>query len=195
MRKRFSARCCAIVCLPEVDASTLSRWSGRACAGGTLSSIVPGDQGVRHSGPVGGSRWRGTGIMGRVDVSPRVRHAKRLFAELGPTYERTGAMLSFGQDPRWRRFIVSRVRVPRGGLALDVAAGTGLVARELVRRNPSATVIALDQSAPMLREGRRRTAGMVGAERVRFVLADGQHLAFGDATFDALPFTYLLRYV
>src|SRR5439155_3430321 len=59
----------------------------------------------------------------------------------------------------------------------------------------SATVIALDQSAPMLREGRRRTAGMVGAERVRFVLADGQSLPFGDATFDALTFTYLLRYV
>ena len=133
------------------------------------------------------------GLVGM--VSPRVRHARRLFAELGPTYERTGAMLSFGQDPRWRRFMVSRVRVPLGGVALDVAAGTGLVARELVRRNPSATVIALDQSAPMLREGRRRTAGMVGAERVRFVLADGQSLPFGDATFDALTFTYLLRYV
>src|SRR5437762_94905 len=94
------------------------------------------------------------GLVGM--VSPRVRHARRLFAELGPTYERTGAMLSFGQDPRWRRFMVSRVRVPLGGVALDVAAGTGLVARELVRRNPSATVIALDQSAPMLREGRWR---------------------------------------
>jgi demethylmenaquinone methyltransferase/2-methoxy-6-polyprenyl-1,4-benzoquinol methylase len=133
--------------------------------------------------------------MGRVDVSPRVRHARRLFAELGPTYERTGAVLSFGQDPWWRRFMVSRIQVPPGGSVLDVAAGTGLVARELVRRNPSAHVIALDQSEPMLREGRRRTAGSLAAGKVRFVLADGQRLPFGAARFDALTFTYLLRYV
>jgi demethylmenaquinone methyltransferase/2-methoxy-6-polyprenyl-1,4-benzoquinol methylase len=90
--------------------------------------------------------------------------------------------------------MVSRVRVPPGGVVLDVASGTGLVARELIRRNPIAQVIALDQSGPMLREGRRRTDRST-AGRVRFVLADGQRLPFADATFDAVTFTYLLRYV
>jgi demethylmenaquinone methyltransferase/2-methoxy-6-polyprenyl-1,4-benzoquinol methylase len=58
--------------------------------------------------------------------------ALELFAPLGRTYDRVGAALSLGQDPLWRRFLVSRL--PRGGHVLDVATGTGLVAAELLRR-------------------------------------------------------------
>ena len=43
----------------------------------------------------------------------RPTHAKALFAPLGPSYDRVGAVLSFGQDPRWRRLLVSRL--PRDG--------------------------------------------------------------------------------
>src|SRR5204862_1593988 len=35
--------------------------------------------------------------------------ARELFAPLGPTYDRYARLLSFGQDPRWRRFLVSRL--------------------------------------------------------------------------------------
>ena len=61
-------------------------------------------------------------------MSERRRHAKGLFAPLAPTYDRVGAVLSFGQDPRWRRFMVSRLPGD-GGTVLDVATGTGLVAK------------------------------------------------------------------
>ena len=63
-------------------------------------------------------------------MSERTGHAKTLFAPLGPTYDRVGAALSFGQDPRWRRFLVSRLPED-GGHVLDVATGTGLVAQAL----------------------------------------------------------------
>ena len=79
--------------------------------------------------------------------------ARELFAPLGPSYDRVGAALSFGQDPRWRRFLVSRL--PRdGGHVLDVATGTGLVAAELVRRGFRVT--GVDQSPEMLASARRR---------------------------------------
>ncbi len=65
-------------------------------------------------------------------ISERRRHARALFAPLGPTYDRVGAALSFGQDPRWRRFLVSRLPQD-GGEVLDVATGTGLVAKALAR--------------------------------------------------------------
>ena len=68
-------------------------------------------------------------------VSPRARHARDLFAGLGPTYDRMGAVLSFGQDPRWRRFLVSRIRVPPGNRVLDVTTGTALVAREVAENH------------------------------------------------------------
>jgi demethylmenaquinone methyltransferase / 2-methoxy-6-polyprenyl-1,4-benzoquinol methylase len=119
-------------------------------------------------------------------VSGRTQHALSLFAPLGPTYERTAALLSFGQDPRWRRFLVSRV--PPGSHVLDVATGTGAVAKELLARG--CTVVGLDQSPEMLAEARRALDG-----RVELVEASAESLPFADASFDALTFTYLLRYV
>jgi demethylmenaquinone methyltransferase / 2-methoxy-6-polyprenyl-1,4-benzoquinol methylase len=115
--------------------------------------------------------------------------AKELFAPLGPTYERCATVLSFGQDPRWRRFLVSRVDAGRESRVLDVATGTGLVARALVARY-GCSVVGVDQSAGMLAEARRRANG-----RVELAEASADALPFDDASFDALTFTYLLRYV
>ena len=90
--------------------------------------------------------------------------ARTLFAPLGPTYDRYAALLSFGQDPRWRRFLVSRMDVGPGDTVLDVATGTGAVARELLAQK-RCTVVGLDQSPEMLAEARRRAAGDVHARR------------------------------
>src|SRR5918992_4181702 len=89
-------------------------------------------------------------------MSARTAHARALFAPLGTTYDRVAAVLSLGQDPRWRRFLVGRLPED-GGHVLDVATGTGLVAEELLRRGFRVT--ALDQSSEMLDVARRRLAG------------------------------------
>jgi demethylmenaquinone methyltransferase / 2-methoxy-6-polyprenyl-1,4-benzoquinol methylase len=115
--------------------------------------------------------------------------AKTLFAPLGPTYERTGAILSLGQDPRWRHFLVSRIEAGPDDRVLDVATGTGLVARELLARH-GCHVVGVDQSPGMLAEARRRANG-----RIEFIEASAEHLPFADGEFDGLTFTYLLRYV
>src|SRR3989440_11089843 len=87
--------------------------------------------------------------------------ARTLFAPLGPTYDRYAALLSFGQDPRWRRFLVSRIDAGPGDTVLDVATGTGAVAFELLRQK-RCRVVGLDQSAEMLAEARRRLPAAVG---------------------------------
>src|SRR5919204_701642 len=46
--------------------------------------------------------------------SARKLHARRLFAPLGTTYDRYSRLLSLGQDPRWRRFLVSRIEAGAG---------------------------------------------------------------------------------
>lgn len=119
--------------------------------------------------------------------SERRRHALELFAPLGPSYDRVGAVLSFGQDPRWRRFLVSRLPAD-GGHVLDVATGTGLVAERLLERG--FTVTGLDQSTGMLASARARLDG-----RAELVEGSAEALPFPDASFDHLTFTYLLRYV
>ena len=122
------------------------------------------------------------------------RFAQRLFEGIAPQYERMGALLSFGQDGRWRRFLVSKTNAVPGSMVLDVAAGTQLVSRELAARK-SVRVVALDQSEPMLRAGAEpnRLAGL--DERIAPVLGQAERLPFDDGSFDAVTVTYLLRYV
>ena len=117
----------------------------------------------------------------------RNREARALFAPLGGTYDRYARLLSLGQDPRWRRFLVSRVPV-EAARVLDVATGTGLVASALLRAGRE--VVGIDQSPEMLAQARRRLGG-----RVDLVEGHAEALPFPDASFDALTFTYLLRYV
>lgn len=124
----------------------------------------------------------------------RTAEARRLFAPLGDTYDRYSRLLSLGQDPRWRRFLVSRVRVSEDESVLDVATGTAAVAIELARRT-GCRVVGLDQSAEMLAAGRERVAAAGLAGRIELVDGRAEALPFPDASFAALTFTYLLRYV
>jgi len=130
----------------------------------------------------------------RGEPSERNRFARLLFSDLPSGYDRLAEILSYGQNGRWRRFMVSRVRTTAGERVLDVATGTAAVASDLARRTGSG-ITGLDQSEEMLREGARRVAdrGLDGS--VALVLGRAERLPFDDETFDAVTFTYLLRYV
>jgi demethylmenaquinone methyltransferase/2-methoxy-6-polyprenyl-1,4-benzoquinol methylase len=126
--------------------------------------------------------------------SLRKRHAVQLFSGLPDHYDRVGAVMSFGQDPRWRRALVDFIEPKAGMRILDVATGTGMVAFALAARG--AEVIGLDQSEAMLSGARarlQRTPELAG--RLSLVLGEAEALPYADAEFDALSFTYLLRYV
>ena len=125
-------------------------------------------------------------------VSDRRRHARGLFAGLPSSYDRMAEVLSFGQNRRWRRVLASRV--DGAARVLDVATGTAHVAIEVSGRR-GASVIGLDQSEPMLAEGRRRIIRRGLEDRIHMVAGNGERLPFPDAAFDAVTFTYLLRYV
>jgi demethylmenaquinone methyltransferase/2-methoxy-6-polyprenyl-1,4-benzoquinol methylase len=148
--------------------------------------------------------------------SERKRHALRLFSGLGARYDALSAALSLGQDPRWRRALVNALAPAPGERVLDVATGTGMVAAELLARGCS--VVGIDQSAEMLAVARARFPGATGgresddsgggrhaggwgrhggddAARVLWLEGQAEELPFPDASFDALTFTYLLRYV
>ncbi len=126
--------------------------------------------------------------------SLRKRHALQLFRRLPDRYDRVGAVMSFGQDTRWRRALVDAIDPRPGMRILDVATGTGMVAFAHAARG--AEVVGLDQSEAMLNGARarlERTPELAG--RLSFVLGEAEALPFADGEFDALSFTYLLRYV
>jgi demethylmenaquinone methyltransferase/2-methoxy-6-polyprenyl-1,4-benzoquinol methylase len=124
----------------------------------------------------------------------RTELARGLFASLGPTYDRYANLLSLGQDPRWRRFLVSRLPVGRDDTVLDVACGTGAVALELAQQK-GCSVVGVDQSPEMLDEARRRLVLAAETSRVRLLEASAQELPFENASFDGLTTAYLLRYL
>ena len=131
-------------------------------------------------------------------ASASKREALELFRGLPRRYDALSAALSFGQDPRWRRTLVSAVAPRSGDRILDVATGTGMVAAELLAR-ADCSVVGIDQSAEMLAAARARFAGRSvaggSASAVELIEGQAEALPFADESFDALTFTYLLRYV
>ena len=128
------------------------------------------------------------------EPSARTRHALGLFAGLPRRYDLLAEVLSFGQNRRWRRRLVSRIDAPTPARVLDVATGTAGVAMALARARPG-VIVGLDQSAPMLTAGRDAIDRVALASRLRLVLGRGEQLPFADGSFDAVTVTYLLRYV
>jgi demethylmenaquinone methyltransferase/2-methoxy-6-polyprenyl-1,4-benzoquinol methylase len=126
-------------------------------------------------------------------ASSRTDLARNLFSGIAPEYDRMGRIMSFGQDGRWRRFLVSRIAPPR-------AAGPR-------RRHGNRPRGAGDRSS--LRRADRRDRFEPGdaprsssrdrprrlEARVSLCLGQAERLPFGDGAFDAVTFTYLLRYV
>ena len=134
------------------------------------------------------------GASAHTSPSPRKRHALELFSGLPRAYDWMGAVLSFGQDPRWRATLVDQINPLPGQRVLDVASGTGLVAFALAQRG--CDVVGLDQSEDMLSVARRHLDERPDPKpRITFVKGQAEALPFEDGEFDALTFTYLLRYV
>lgn len=120
--------------------------------------------------------------------------ARALFAGLPARYDRLAAVLSLGQDGRWRQEMVGHVARTEPETVLDVATGPAGVALQLADRT-EARVTGIDLSEPMLVRGRRNVTAAGRDDRIVLLVGQAEHLPFRDATFDALTFTYLLRYV
>jgi len=131
--------------------------------------------------------------MSNVTTKDSNAFATELFDGLPRHYDALGWLLSMGQDRRWRDEMVRRATQRPTGLILDVATGTAGVALAL-RHSSGAEVVGADLTAAMLdvaaaKLDSRREHG------VHLVQARGESLPFADAAFDAVTFTYLLRYV
>jgi demethylmenaquinone methyltransferase/2-methoxy-6-polyprenyl-1,4-benzoquinol methylase len=122
------------------------------------------------------------------------RFARQLFDGLPPRYDRLAEVLSMGQNRRWRRRMVDAVVGSSPTSVLDVATGPAGVALQLAERTRAA-VTGIDLTEEMLRAGAANVQREARTDRVRLLVGRAEQLPFSDATFDALTFTYLLRYV
>jgi len=118
-------------------------------------------------------------------LDERTAHARALFKGIAPAYGTPAEILSFAQYGRWRRALVRSLGLSTRDLVLDVATGTGLIARDIIKQY-GCHVVGADQSLDMM----GRAEGL--PDRVG---ADANALPFHDSRFDGLIFSYLFRYV
>ncbi|MBR0652779.1 class I SAM-dependent methyltransferase [Roseomonas terrae] len=122
-------------------------------------------------------------------ASDRDDFVRALFDRGAPAYDQVNALCSFGSGARYRRAALQRSGLKPGQRVLDVAIGTGLVAREAVRiLGRPQDVIGVDLSAGMLREA--------GASLpIPLIQARAEAIPLADSSIDLLSMGYALRHV
>ncbi|GAB4527540.1 MAG: bifunctional demethylmenaquinone methyltransferase/2-methoxy-6-polyprenyl-1,4-benzoquinol methylase UbiE [Anaerolineae bacterium] len=119
----------------------------------------------------------------------QAQRIREMFGRIANRYDLMNRLMTFGQDMRWRRFVVSQTALPSGGRLLDLAIGTGDIALAALQRHPGLTVVGVDFSLPMMQVGRQRRLG----DAVLWCQGDALALPFPENTFDAVVSGYLLR--
>jgi len=125
--------------------------------------------------------------MARATLDKRPTDVARMFDAVADRYDRMNALMTFGQERRWRRQVAATLGLAAGMRVLDLAAGTG--ASSLPFAAAGAHPVACDFSAGMLAVGRRTHP------QLTFVAGDALALPFADHSFDAATISFGLRNV
>ncbi len=129
-----------------------------------------------------------------IDSHCKNAHARRIFDGIARGYEGPARILSYFQYDRWRRLLVSQLDLDPKAAVLDVCTGTGLVATDIAMRN-GCRVVGVDLSDRMIEQARSNVRALHLAPSIDLVKGRAESLPFADQSFDAVVFTFLLRYV
>ncbi len=122
-----------------------------------------------------------------VSLEERRRRVRAVFDKVAPRYDLMNDLMSFGVHRWWKRVLVSLAQRFPGTDVLDLAGGTGDIARLLAKKR-RARVVLVDASSAMMLAGRR-----AADEPVDRVAAEGEKLPFADDRFDLVTISFGLR--
>jgi demethylmenaquinone methyltransferase/2-methoxy-6-polyprenyl-1,4-benzoquinol methylase len=125
--------------------------------------------------------------MTRAHLDRQPREVAQMFDAVADRYDRMNAVMTMGQERRWRGVVAKALGIRAGDRVLDLAAGTGASSGPIEALG--ATAVACDFSLGMLTVGRQRHP------QVRFVAGDALRLPFRDASYDAVTISFGLRNV
>jgi demethylmenaquinone methyltransferase/2-methoxy-6-polyprenyl-1,4-benzoquinol methylase len=129
--------------------------------------------------------------MAHLQGKERSDYVQNMFGRIAERYNLLNRVMTFGQDMRWRRFVVKQANLPKNGSLLDLATGTGDVAFEAKEKHPDATVIGADFALPMMYVGQDLPRG----NTISWSAADALNLPFPDNSFNAVVSGFLVRNV
>lgn len=129
--------------------------------------------------------------MAALQGKERAAYVQHMFDRIAARYNLMNRLMTFGQDLRWRRFVIQQARLKAGDKLLDLATGTGDIAFEALRQVPGVQAVGGDFSLGMMLVGQRLPLG----DQVQWSGTDALNLPFPDDTFDAVTSGYLMRNV
>jgi demethylmenaquinone methyltransferase / 2-methoxy-6-polyprenyl-1,4-benzoquinol methylase len=129
--------------------------------------------------------------MAQLKGQERSQYVQDMFGRIAGRYNMMNRVMTFGQDMRWRRFVIKQAKLPQNGTLLDLATGTGDIAFEAKKTVPSAHVIGADFALPMMQVGKQLPMG----SSIEWAQADALQLPFPNEYFDAVVSGYLVRNV
>lgn len=129
--------------------------------------------------------------MAHLQGEERAQYVQNMFARIAGRYDRMNRLMTFGQDLKWRRYVIAQARLPHNGRLLDIATGTGDIAFEGLQQTPGLQAVGGDFTVEMMRAGQH----LPRRQPIQWVGADTLALPFPDDTFDAVTSGFLMRNV
>lgn len=129
--------------------------------------------------------------MTHLEGQDRADYVQNMFDRIAGRYNIMNRLMTFGQDMKWRRYVIQQAQLPPGGKLLDLATGTGDIAFEAAKSQPDAHVVGADFALQMMRVGKRLQMG----DSVDWTQADALALPYASDYFDAVVSGYLVRNV
>ncbi len=131
-----------------------------------------------------------------VPVSEKSRRVRDVFDSVADRYDVMNDLMSGGLHRLWKRFTIEQAAVRPGQLVLDLAGGTGDLARAFARRvGERGHVVLADINAGMLERGRSRLIDAGVAGNFSAVQVDAEALPFTPCSFDCVTMAFGLRNV
>ncbi|MDR3478187.1 MAG: bifunctional demethylmenaquinone methyltransferase/2-methoxy-6-polyprenyl-1,4-benzoquinol methylase UbiE [Gammaproteobacteria bacterium] len=131
-----------------------------------------------------------------VPLHEKSQRVEEVFHSVANKYDLMNDLMSIGMHRLWKRFTIGQANVRPGNCVLDIAGGTGDLAKAFAKQvGKQGLVVLADINDKMLIQGRERllNAGVVG--NVTYVQADAESLPFPDNHFDCITIAFGLRNV
>ncbi len=129
-----------------------------------------------------------------VPVDDKADLVKGVFDSVASRYDIMNDLMSGGLHRLWKRHTIDQAGVRKGHVVLDLAGGTGDLAKEFAQKvGTTGHVVLADINAAMLIQGRSRMVDGGAAGNSSIAQVDAQNLPFEDSTFDRITVAFGLR--
>lgn len=128
--------------------------------------------------------------MTQLTGKERGEYVQNMFTRIAHRYDLMNRLMTAGQDVHWRKEVIEHARLQKYSTLLDLGSGTGDLAREALKQQPKAKIIAADFTLEMMRVGQRQVNSSLP-----WSAADALNLPFRNNTFDAIVSGFLMRNV